>query len=1468
MNHTERKAWMITRSSIARAAAIGLVLAAVGSCSEQAPLNRLGVNIVEKSVFSGSWYLNQTVVKVGYEGSGLGSFAGDAANDNADNSYGTVPRIRWVIDRDFLFAYRDYEVYEGLDGKPKTPGEQVLTAVAAYRIESHFDVRRDYNTSTTEESNVLVENATDRKWYERRFMRVDWSQNMLPAFVGTWAQAVDGLFLRWESVPYLVQKESDLPDSWAPRFDRMSCNGASDNTCKPNDREHADDYSQGELYHFSFVTQSTVSPASIPFVLPNVCLLGLGDCTAQSIAMRTSFLKVSPKRQYESANWSDSRWERAGYFRLERMTFDRQTEAGDPKLNYTDALNYGVHRHNIWKNWYTQDAQGRRTPVPYAQRQVRPVVWHTSSETPAHLIKPSFETVSQWNNIFMQTVRDLQGKPAPSYPDVSCQNTDPEAYCYCVTDRTSGRVLNESCPGKYNPFIPPSEYGAGVNPFDCHVQIGAHLDGTADPNSIAAFEQGLANPVSGPDGGGTPVWPENVRRLSDASFYPWFGAKMVGSECAQILRVNTCNRLTGKYDQATGRFDEATINTLDCQERGDSRFKLISYVNTPGTAFLGVATLRGDPTTGELRWGDANIGGPALDGYRTRNLEILDIMMKIRDERDIFLGEDVRDFFQSIATSQPPNVPRIDFTVANLKNQQSSPFFQQGQADVEHIMERGFARAQRLKGPEGRAQTMNHLAQNLAGTDIEARLFPPLTAHELSGQIDFRSGTQTPESVLEEVSPFRTSAHDRLAKLNATEAREGKVNYHRPNEYTDWSAFRFAELHKDWPRAKLEFELNRFLFRATQLHELGHCQGLRHAFGGSADGGNFHDPWYQINAAIPLPDPGTFDRDSVPGLNVAEEASFQTAYIDAKKRREELGVDFHSQASIMDYMPDFYDDPAPLGRYDASAIDLGYGDLVEVYDNSDNRSVDAITPVNTKRAKFKWYLGGEACTTDAECPYSASGASSSLLLGTNNAAGVTQKCIANPRATSARMCSNFDSDLAEMATNDRPRWVPVNYLFCSDDRVGSIAWCNRFDRGETYREIIANAEEAYDRSYIFSHFRRYRRTYDIGAAFGSFDRQAVIMTNVAQNLIYNYSTQPGATRRTGPLGFNDQFLATVDVVNFLAKVLTQPNVGQYNWNDFWKYYLRTDANFANPNAQVGIGLDRGRYFDTLYQGGLSGINRIERTGSLYEKYWAANLLTARGNGYFYTRDVDFSLSYYDLFPNEVQQIFSGMILDQPAEYMPRIVCPNPSQRGCAGGRLAYVDFYRGDCTTPGSTTCRTEPIQSSLREHGVLNGGTNLLLRNLATIYGLISFPVYFDTTFQHQLEICIEGNEACAEPRGVEGRDYMRYFSPRTSRYYLAWQLEAQAGRLDQKSLGFEMLREANDLQFYLDVLLRKQRSQPPTAEEEARLATLGYPSVAQANTTTVQDEIDRVFNRIQNTESFINVIMDYRKRLGIRLW
>lgn len=1430
-----------------------VVLASAGCGDEQPPVDRLGVNIVDKSVFEGSWYMSSVVLDVDYEAAGLGTFPGDAASDNV-GSFGALPRIRWVVDENFLYAYRDYELTIGGEGEPIEPGDVLGQPVAAYRIEKHFDIKREYNTTTGEEINLLVENDSDRRWYERQFMRVDWSKNLLTRYFGQTQDLYEifGLWVR-EPADIYVQQQSNFPDSWRPRFHQMQCNGATDTSagCTEAERDLASDFDTGEIYAFDFVTQDLLSPGTVPDPFTgaptNWCVSVYSDapiCSTMAVYLRTSFMKVSPKRQYQPTNWVDSRQERFGYFRNTQSTYDRMTAADDPYFGYTDFLNYAINRHNMWMQWTRTDG----TAIPYSERQVRPIVFYITSEMPAHLVKPTFDFMSEWNATLMTTVRSLRGQANPTYPTMECQTARPDDYCFCQAD-SDGTILNPTCPGKYDPFESPAQAMArGVtNPFDCHVEVPAGAEPNMDDVAVAS-------------------------RLTDESFYGWFDAKLVGSECVAVVRNNTCNR---KSIAANG----GSVDGLECQERGDMRFKFVSYVDQPGTGFLGITTFRANPVTGEIVAGDANIGGPALDGYRTRALQVYDLVNGNVTEQEFYTGEDVRAYVETLNNVVQPATPRIDFTTALRQNAAAVP-----PRELEALHERMgdfMHRAEQLRGPDGRARVFSDRRQRLVGSEFERRLLSNYDTLAMAGITNLPTGTgpgQINEAILNQVSPFRNNVHEQLRKFDERETRIASRNLHLPTEYVDHSVMHFATKHADWPRARFEFELNRLLYRETQAHEMGHTLGLRHDFGASADTGNYHDGYYEINERYPLPDPADYDRDGVPGLNPNEGELFERDYAEARRLRELAGIDGWMNSSLMEYTANWYERVQPAGRYDNAAIMMGYGDIIEVHDNSADLDPSEINPLNTPRVLFKHYEGGEACETDADCPYSAGGSHAAELLATNRENGVTQRCITNPRVSTLKMCSSFRDDLTPKA----PRWLPVDYRFCTDERatglstsVGTLGWCNRYDEGDSYREIVQNISESYDRMYLFTNFRRYRRGFDISNYV--FDevigRRFIILQNLYQHLLFNYSSDPAFRSNPGAFGFVDSFFATADVLNFYAKVLASPNVGAYRWDPNWERYRRSNVDPNAPGAELRVPVGLGRYSDSVYQAGLTGIERIERIGTFYDKLFAMDLMTQRGIASSYTRDLPFFTNFYDLFPNEMQQIFGGMIRNVPEEYMPRVDCASGTFPRCNNPRVVYMDFYRGDCTTPDSDTCRPDPAAVTYRDLPVLDGGQQFLLQFQAAINGLIDFPVFYDTTFQNQLFVCVEGQGDCHDPddTSVEGVDYVRYTSRRYTKSFLAWQVEPRVGVAEQLSLGFAMVQEAKDSDFILDALLdyRGDFGGEPfslanlSTEQRDELDRLDYE--ISTNDTTVNLEINRLYGRVADLESFFNQLIQFQRQLGI---
>ena len=67
-----------------------LTAVAFAGCSDTAPVNQVGVNVVQKEIFEVSWYVGRTVIDVDYEAAGAGTFPGDTAYDHATRPPTTV----------------------------------------------------------------------------------------------------------------------------------------------------------------------------------------------------------------------------------------------------------------------------------------------------------------------------------------------------------------------------------------------------------------------------------------------------------------------------------------------------------------------------------------------------------------------------------------------------------------------------------------------------------------------------------------------------------------------------------------------------------------------------------------------------------------------------------------------------------------------------------------------------------------------------------------------------------------------------------------------------------------------------------------------------------------------------------------------------------------------------------------------------------------------------------------------------------------------------------------------------------------------------------------------------------------------------------------------------------------------------------------------------------------------------------
>ncbi|MEE2960942.1 MAG: zinc-dependent metalloprotease [Myxococcota bacterium] len=339
---------------IALVAAVALI--APGCTQRLGDIDQTRPNIVDKSLFQGEWYYRQMVTDIPYFGAYLtGAIIGSATG---------LSRIRWEIREKELIAIDMDEMSPGRNDidKDDMPEEFI---VARYPILGHMDVRRQYDSQTGEENNVLYEDGSSRKWYDREQMLVDWSRN-----------------------------QTGLADMLGPTANHMVQTEASN-----DDDPYLLDIQED---HINVTTKHVI---------------GMG--ASSMISVFTSILKIDPNNDYQELKHpaqvpqrdafgeliTDSRgdpifvdvFSRYGFFQTEVQNYDQFD--GDTWA----TRHYRANRFNMWKK--NVDANG--VLIPIQERELDPIVYFMAEDYPEEMI-PAAKRIGQiWNTGFVKALTDV-----------------------------------------------------------------------------------------------------------------------------------------------------------------------------------------------------------------------------------------------------------------------------------------------------------------------------------------------------------------------------------------------------------------------------------------------------------------------------------------------------------------------------------------------------------------------------------------------------------------------------------------------------------------------------------------------------------------------------------------------------------------------------------------------------------------------------------------------------------------------------------------------------------------------------------------------------------------------------------------------------------------------------------------------------------------------------------------------------
>lgn len=908
---------------------LSTLLLGVSCTSERDPIDRTQPNQLPKSFFVGEdllgtqddpeFWFQGTLVDVGYGASQSGLFTSTYAQP--------MSRIKWVIQEDTLVARLTYERIDGSDGKGAGAASRDGQVVAAYRIVSHFDVRRAYNSVTGEEMNVLEENTVDRPWYEREYIRVDWSQNLSSDAYELDTLSMLGIYggIQYTGFDYYV---NDPTDPNAPVF--APDEGYLDIT----NRAYAAPGSI-DLSHLGWGIDSFPS-----CWLPNDFMGGtepVGNCNPVELTIRNSFRKVVD-HDYQPMDWDGYRFQAYGAFTTDRRGYDRRYGMSDEDWHrfisrydiwqrshyysdpvamtgavecFTDATPYGGDANRDENNDGTADecasvgngsqcdTFSQKCTLPYRQRELRPMVWYYTKESHPDYFDPTFEAAGQWDAAMRVAVSSAR------YAE--CVSTGGEAAaCRAQYPVPTGQQSDNDDLLNLVKEVDDCRYGKAYAGQDCNSvadQVGNDRGYDAEIIALAKMDEMVIlchSPVTAADPAACGAEGLDVR-MGDLRYHQINVIPHPQSPSPWGIYTDSHDPLTGETIAASVNV-WSHVNDLWAQQVVDKLRYIFGEITTE------------EITDGEYidNWVAANqasMGGGILPGLS-------------RDEAE-----------RRVASVAGASVEKMHNVRANLRGTDIARQVKEKRQQLAGV------RADALQNPS-QAAVYETRRQRAVNTNTEAALntaqmqqlagvqgLPVSTAMKFSSPLQGNHPGLIRD--IERLTHLGHAEHHTCMRYEAPsptslrglgEVLQRKFGSFDANQSSDEQLSRMEAMHS---------YLKRQAHFSVILHEMGHSMGERHNFVSSSDAMNFRPQYWQLrtkNKSV------TTDCTSL----VADGATcVGPRYFDPVSTEEQqqlIWMFMHS--SVMDYAGEATQDLLGLGAYDFAAVRMFYADVVSVHDDA------------------------------------------------------------------------------------------------------------------------------------------------------------------------------------------------------------------------------------------------------------------------------------------------------------------------------------------------------------------------------------------------------------------------------------------------------------------------------------------------------------------------------------------------------
>jgi hypothetical protein len=1266
--------------------------AGMGCAAERDPINRVQLNALPKSFFVGQkyddpaddpeFYARSMVIDVPY---------GESGSDFLmfTNTINSISKIKWQVTESKLIGRVSFERITGTDGKGPTPADALSTTrdpskpvsqnnglvVYEFPIQSQFDIRRDYNPQTGEESNVIVENSSDRPWNQRDYIRVDFSQNLVTTAYDFDTLSLLGVYngISWAPLEYDIR---DPNDKNAPVLDID--NGYFDVTNKVFANPQTLDLGGG---------------FKLPgCMLPNLIRGGtqpVGNCNPNEITLRQSFKRVT-NTDYEPLDWTGQQFEAYGAFMQERFGYAKDYGLADANWHRF------VERYNIWErsHYYKDpvkmegavackvdndcsgvgevagmshcDKFSEKCTLPFKDRKAKPIYWHYADGSPELYFAASREAAEEWDaNIRAAIVASRYAECKRFTPGDDCgapitgNFAEEENALFLVKEINACR--RGEVPGYEN------------NPKGCNdlaQELGTKRGYSDATIGIAQMDPMVTlchSPVSDKDPAGCGKV-GTVARLGDLRYH-------LITNISDVQTNSPWGIMSDANDPTTGEKLAASVNVW-------------TYVNDLAARGL-IDTLRyigGEYSTSDItdgtyvnKWVEAarvaaNNGGAVLP-------QILPA-----DELDKRVAAAAGTTVANLRSAEKLRVGgKLGGTSMGIQGSQMAQLRQQLLADMKKVEQTNAA----FDAPSVNAPIYEARRNLLKGTPMEAALITPAMqqlAQSSYGSLDPSVATSA-TSVFQGLSPQLRRVYEHrldsalaargacimpfeatapLAYVAFGDVLQQKFGKFNPSDSADVQQAR-ADKMKDYIRRRYQY--------AVIAHEMGHSFGLRHNFVSSSDAWNFRPQYWQLRtndkkySSTPCDANGTSDGKTCVGPR----------WLDPVTANETKNlIHMWAQSSTMEYPGETTQDLLGLGRYDFGAARMFYGQVATVYDNARFKNTAGPGGIaQDHQDDFGGLLGYRYGGFSNPIHYSALDGAADLIEKcstvnvedfkpanwnddldgqwhpvadgriVSNEQGQYTRCT-EPKVDFVQWDQLKDEDTKTHAHDSAGR-VRVPHGFASDDwaDLGNVA-VFRHDNGADLYEVMQFWIAQQEMTHIFTNYRKGRTDFSLWGAFNrtlsryhekmrDAAKAISLYITLARDTVSQYQGGTGAAA-TDPEGFvadvlkqvaSDNVAASAIAFDHFTHVFSRPEPGEHGSLGSDDPVLRSFSGtaFANP----------GRTVLQVPNGVMGGFGNITLGGRPIENALADN------QGRDYNRDYTLNVGDY------YEKAFTAMLFTESAD---------------------------------------------------------------------------------------------------------------------------------------------------------------------------------------------------------------------------